>query len=288
MSLNLITRFRHRRYVKIQGRKDRNMQEKIGLNTFTTDWQSNVKTEFKVENRIPRKVWMLWMQGEDNAPELVKASIASWRQYNPSWEIIVLDENSIEKYIKIPEFPADTSLNHKANIIRLRLLVEYGGVWTDATSLCLKPLNDWIDQVTPEGFFAFSRPQPLRPLANWFIATQPNSAAVTRWLTWSESYLLSRFRPTTYFWSHFTFKWILENYKDVEAIWANTPKIVAKGPHILQRILDGDLDSSNDPADWEMSLLPLLKMNWKKGYSVEQINEELRSRGVESKFLVQS
>ena len=36
-------------------------------------------------------------------------------------------------------------------MIRLELLAEHGGVWADATMLCLRPLDSWIAHALPEG-----------------------------------------------------------------------------------------------------------------------------------------
>lgn len=280
MHSNLITRFQHRRFVKKQGIQDTKNQERFGLLTFPDEWKSLVTHAKKPLPHIPRNIWMLWLQGEEEAPPLVKASFKSWRLHNPDWKISVLNDETVHEYIDVPSFPQGMSSNHKANIIRLLLLSKYGGVWTDATTICLKPLDHWIDKVTPESFFAFSKPQPLRPLANWFIASNRNSYAVNEWLKWSKIYTLSGKKPDTYFWQHFTFKWLLKKDPAVKKIWQNTPHIIARGPHILQRILDGDLDSASEPNQNDMAMLPLVKLNWKKGYTLENIELELRKKGI--------
>ncbi|CAN5218837.1 hypothetical protein BH23BAC3_BH23BAC3_33710 [soil metagenome] len=98
-----------------------------------------------------------------------------------------------------------------------------------------------------------------------------------KWLKWSERYLLNRKKPDTYFWSHFTFKWLLK--KRLRKLWDDTPQNIARDPHILQRILDGDLTSDANPTSGELALLPLVKLNWKKGYRLDEIDRELSARG---------
>ncbi len=36
---------------------------------------------------FPRTIWMLWYQGWENAPELVKRCLCSWQHHNRGWTI---------------------------------------------------------------------------------------------------------------------------------------------------------------------------------------------------------
>ena len=38
-----------------------------------------------------KKIWIIWFQGLQKAPSLIKKCISSWKKYNPDWEINVLD-----------------------------------------------------------------------------------------------------------------------------------------------------------------------------------------------------
>lgn len=98
------------------------------------------------------------------------------------------------------------------------------------------------------------------------------------WLKWSEKYLLKRKKTDTYSWSHFTFKWLLKKDKKLRKLWDDTPQIIARGPHILQRILDGDLTSYTYPTSGKIARLPLIKLNWKKGYTLDEIDRQLSAR----------
>jgi hypothetical protein len=223
---------------------------------------------------------MLWLQGEDEAPPLVTASFASWRTLNPSWEIVVLDQDTMHDYVELPDLPNHVQPSHVADIVRLQVLNRYGGVWTDATTLCLRPLDTWLDHVTPTGFFAFAKPQPLRALANWFIAAEKQSPFVDAWLRWSRAYITCERKPASYFWQHHTFNWLLRRNRALRKAWRETPHISARGPHILQRILDGHLDADSDPTAGQMDILPLVKLNWKKGYTLSGIDAALEARGI--------
>ena len=107
---------------------------------------------------IPKKIWFLWYQGLSQAPLVVIKCYESWKKYNPDWEVIFLDENNLKNYITLSlpkEKLCELSKNHQSNLTRLELLSKYGGVWADATSLCRVPLDNWLEDYTQAGFFAF-------------------------------------------------------------------------------------------------------------------------------------
>lgn len=52
-------------------------------------------------------VWTLWWQGEDKAPDIVKACINSMRTNIPYAKVVVLNQFNIQEYIKIPEYIID-------------------------------------------------------------------------------------------------------------------------------------------------------------------------------------
>jgi hypothetical protein len=277
---HVLNQWLHRFYVRCRDIRDKRNQALLGLSTFPVDWNRHVVSAAKPPQTVPRTLWMLWLQGKDEAPPLVRASVTSWRALNPTWEVTVLDQESMHDYVDLPDFPGHVKPNHIANIVRLQLLNRYGGVWTDATTLCLRPLDEWLEYATPTGFFAFAKPQPIRALANWFIAAEEQSPFVSAWLRWSRMYITCERKPASYFWQHHTFDWLLRRNWALREAWGDTPHISARGPHILQRVLDGHLDTDSDPSSDQMKMLPLVKLNWKKGYTLSGIDAALERRGV--------
>ncbi|WP_423822284.1 capsular polysaccharide synthesis protein [Salinisphaera sp. SPP-AMP-43] len=274
-------RLRHRYYVRRTDRQDRKCRSWIGLDTFVDDWQHAMglprPRSVAASNRT---LWLLWSQGEKQAPPLVRYCIESWRRMNPGWTVRVLDGDALATWTNLPRLPSHVATRHIANIGRLALLRRYGGVWADATSLALKPLDLWLGAVKPTGFFAFRWPQPLRELANWFIAADAGHPLVEAWLRWSVIYLRSRWRPASYFWSHFTFNWLVRHSTRLRLAWDNVPAVSARGPHVMQRILDGHVSGPDLPSAEALATLPLFKMNWKKGYAVDQIRDQLARFGL--------
>jgi len=124
---------------------------------------------------IPKLIWILWYQGIDEAPDLVRRCISSWKLHNPDWKVIFLDKNSLEEYISMRDFidinRKDITIQKVSNLIRINLLAKYGGVWADATCFCCMPLNNWLYGYVKSGFFAFRDPGRDRILSSWFLVS---------------------------------------------------------------------------------------------------------------------
>ena len=122
---------------------------------------------------LPRTIYFLWYQGLDQAPLVVRKCLESWKEKNPSWEIVVLDRGNLESHVRL-EVPAEKlarlEKNHLADLVRVYLLAGYGGVWVDATVYCMRPLDEWLHGCMHNGFFCFHRPGPDRLMSSWFLA----------------------------------------------------------------------------------------------------------------------
>ena len=130
----------------------------------------------------PRTIWTLWLQGRENAPELVKRCLRSWEYHNPGWTIRVLDAETLPAYIDLSDFAAtpekDFTPQALSDIVRIELLATYGGVWVDAALFCRRPLDEWLFGYLHSGFFGFGWSQA--PLCG-FLASAPGNLAVDIW-----------------------------------------------------------------------------------------------------------
>ena len=93
-----------------------------------------------------KNIYILWFQGFENSPEIIKRCVESWKHYNPDWNIILLDNTNLSNYINLEEYIDITNkdINYTAlsDVVRVALLNVYGGLWVDATTFCNKPLNN--------------------------------------------------------------------------------------------------------------------------------------------------
>lgn len=201
---------------------------------------------------VPRKIWMYWHQGWANAPDLVLRCAATWPRVNPLWDIRMLDAANLTATtgVALAREEQRLALPGLSDVIRIRLLERYGGVWADATLWCLRPLDAWIDPVCRHsGFFAYARPgepAPWRPISSWFLAAGEGSRIVTLLRREVEHVLAHQGRegvvriPTRdapgdgeYLWFHRLFDKLLTTNREFQCLWDCTPKLNATGPHLL-------------------------------------------------------
>ena len=201
------------------------MQNEISVpDTFKKSQQAS-------KNVVPRIIWMLWLQGFTNAPELVKACVQSWCRLNPDHVVHLLDTQSLQKFIPAADlariFATEKQPEAISNEIRLELLARHGGVWVDATTICARPLDDWLPAHAPLGFFGFARPGPDRMLSTWFLAASPANLIIETWRQATIVYWHGRSERHIYFWVHALFEKCYAENSAFRNIWDSTPKISA-------------------------------------------------------------
>jgi len=91
---------------------------------------------------IPRIIHQLWI-GPKPAPT---NHMDTWKNKNPDFEYIRWNESElITRNMKIEcqeRVDEMTEINGKADIIRWEILYKYGGVFLDADSICIEPIDD--------------------------------------------------------------------------------------------------------------------------------------------------
>ena len=123
------------------------------LSTKYSDFINKYKN-IKIEIwRNARKIWVLWWQWIESAPELVKICVNSIKEHNCWYEVILLTRDNYENYIKLPEFilqkvkKKEISITHLSDIIRMALLKEYWGIWIDATMFICSDVFKSFDNI---------------------------------------------------------------------------------------------------------------------------------------------
>lgn len=134
---------------------------------------------------LPRTIWVFWSQGREKAPWVVQRCIDSWEEMNPGWTLRVLDADEAEPFLRRAAIPwrriESMRIDQRSAVLRLRLLSEVGGVWTDATNFCLQPLDEWLPECMGGGLFAFRDICPFVMVSNWFLAASASSRLAELW-----------------------------------------------------------------------------------------------------------
>jgi len=216
--------------------------------------------------QVPKQVWTYWDNGETNAPDIVKLCLEQWRIANPDWKITVLEEESLPDYIDTGGIPDNVTQTRRSNIIRMRLLKSYGGVWADATTYCQIPLDNWLQMVSGTGFFAFFRETRYRGIATWFLAAQKDSYLLNRWHQVYEPHL-QRYGER-YKWAvQNSFEYLLRFEPAFRREFSKMPKISAQPSLEIERWMR-DADRWPRPVCRD---IPIYKLSWKTEMPVKDV-----------------
>jgi hypothetical protein len=227
-----------------------------------------------------KTIFILWFQGFENSPEIIKKCIQSWKHYNSDWTVIVVDNENLIKYININDYidMINKNINYTAlsDVIRISLLRKYGGLWVDATTFCNKSLNEWLPSCISEGFFAFDKPGNDRLLSSWFLYAEKDNYIVSQWFNITKEYYKINNSPHTYFWFHYLFGDLYNSNNIFKEIWDKVPKISANGlgPHYLQEKGMFHSVTVDTKENIDNKITPLYKLSYKCTFPPynEQIN----------------
>lgn len=108
-----------------------------------------ISTDIRISEK--RYIWVMWWQGEQNAPDLVKMCIDSIRKNANRAEVVVITEQNYRNYVQLPDYiikkhkEGYISFAQLSDIMRIFLISEHGGLWLDATI--------FVSQRIPEEIF---------------------------------------------------------------------------------------------------------------------------------------
>lgn len=186
------------------------------------------------------KIWVCWFQGIENAPDIVKACYNSVKSNLTDYEVILLDDSNIDKYIELPQYIVDKYKNgniaaaNYSDLIRISLLTKWGGTWIDATTLCTSPeLMKKIDDVP---LFVFKdldlTHADKKPIvaSSWFIHSYSNNRVISLTRDLLFQYWKDYNYAIDYFIFHICFTLATEKFSDE---WKNVPVYNNLSPHTM-------------------------------------------------------
>ncbi len=142
---------------------------------------------------VPKIIWTAWLQGLDNAPEIVKACWESQQTHFPDYDVRILDMNNYRQWVDLPEEITEKYRKGRippasfSDLLRLTVLRKHGGVWMDATVYCSGFENEalktrWQHTMQSEfTLFRYFRKGEAQPvgLSTWFVAAVPRQKNVS-------------------------------------------------------------------------------------------------------------
>ena len=183
------------------------------------------------------KIFMLWLQGEENAPPLVQACIRSARA-NCTQELVVLNEQTLFDYIELPGFIMDRRKNqtilpaHFSDFARVELLHNHGGFWLDTTGFVSSPIPKFI---TDEDFFVYlaGSINNYTFMQNCFIRARKGAYILAAWRSMMHKCWAHDPNPINYFTHQFLFRTLVQNDPKAMAHFAKMPHVDQEPTHRL-------------------------------------------------------
>ena len=189
------------------------------------------------ENNKNEKIFSLWLQGIDNAPDLIKKCISSVKsKYNNAY--LLIEEDNLNEYLTLPSFIQDKRNNgqigaaHYADIVRLALLNKYGGIWMDATLF----LTDKIPQsIYNEDFFMFMAAGEYSYVfvQNYFIRSNKGDALLNLWLATIYEYWKNEDKAVDYFFAQYLFQLLVTHNSQAKRLFEKMKKLPGDAPQTL-------------------------------------------------------
>ena len=140
------------------------------------------------EHRKAKIVWFCWLQGLEDAPLVIKTCYSSIVRNLKDREIRVIDGDNWKDYVELPDYVVQKWKEkqippaHFTDLLRLQLLIRYGGTWIDSTVLCtgITPENEHetFSFLDADLFiFQYTRPGSSQwgGIGNWFITSNTNN-----------------------------------------------------------------------------------------------------------------
>ncbi len=212
-----------------------------------------------------KTIWLCWLQGYDEAPELCKVCIDRIKQlYGNSYDIVILTKENLGRYVTLPAHIIEKwkdgriSNVHFSDLLRISLLVEKGGIWMDSTLLLLDKVPEYV--MNSNVFFFKGNSKKVINVSNWFIVSSYiHSPLLTCVRDLLDEYWKKENYPVHYNICHMFMMMAAERYSDE---YDSIPMFPSDNAHILTREIFCRYDS--DRISQIRDLCPIQKLNRKK------------------------
>lgn len=133
----------HSDWYSFDNEVNRLIQRKFG---YIADKYANVQIS-DISTDIPNIIWVFWWQGEENMPPVIRECYRSVIRNANGREIRLLSQDNYMQYVRLPDVierkfkEKIISFPHYSDILRLQLLIKYGGLWIDAAVFATKTIE---------------------------------------------------------------------------------------------------------------------------------------------------
>jgi hypothetical protein len=190
-----------------------------------------------INDSSEKVIWVLWLQGIENAPDIVKICYKSIIKFSCDYKVVLIDNDNLFNYISLPDYIVKKWKNgiitntHFSDIVRTELLIEHGGIWLDATTFLTDNLPSYI---LDSDFFIYKRgaTRDITSIANsWLITANKNAQLLMAVRELLFAYWKKENKLRDYFLWHLCMTIAIEEYPD---IWNNVLFIPDALPETLR------------------------------------------------------
>lgn len=164
-------------YPIITERIDRILVERYGnIKAETNDCNQS----FDSGEEKNTKIWFCWLQGIEDAPDMVKVCLESQKRIFGD-RVVVLDDKNYKQWVEVPEYVERKYRKGLvpgalfSDILRLELLIRHGGMWIDSTVLVMPNEESYkglsIEEIEKSDLFVFRyfKSGKVLGMSNWLI-----------------------------------------------------------------------------------------------------------------------
>ena len=191
-----------------------------------------------------KTIWTTWLQGIDQAPEIVQKCYKSIKDNSQGFDVVLLTDENFSEYVDIPDFMLEKyksgiiSKAHFSDVLRTYLMVQKGGIWLDSTALLTEKIPSYVFE---KNFFFFNHDFTREPSltfnSSWFIFSTKGNNIFRLATQLLEEHLKSGNKWDDYFLFHLFVKM---TQKVLPNEWDNLLFRTDITPHVLQLYLAKD------------------------------------------------
>ena len=206
---------------------------------FIAEFKKGDAERAKLPHDHSNKVWVCWLQGLEEAPEIVKKCYQSLLDNLDDREIVLLTSENYKDWVTFPKHIQEKIDNgtitrtHMTDFLRLELLEHYGGTWIDATVFCSgKNIPSFIWN---SDFFIYQIMKPgldghSQRISNWMITACTGNPILRLTRALLYEYWKKNTKMADYFLFHDFFELAIEAYPEE---WKKVIPCSNAAPHIL-------------------------------------------------------
>ncbi|MEX2620150.1 MAG: glycosyltransferase, partial [Egibacteraceae bacterium] len=130
---------------------------------------------------IPKIVHRIWVEGSGLLPHEYAEAGEEWREMHPDWELMqwTVPPFPLQNQDAWDYAPPEDALRWRADVLRLELLLEYGGVYVDMDVIPLRPLDVLMDDSAWAGYSP-DRWKGQQVVTNAIMAAEPGHRWIRR------------------------------------------------------------------------------------------------------------